>query len=337
MDPIGETEATAAIPLGPSDATWFSKGASDGTIYFSSRGGAEDGYLIVVDTDTNTIARVSLTKIDPFAVLFLAGVALSPDERELYCAVFEGTDPSDTAAVKFLVVLDRATLTEIGRVPLRGGGNGRLRDIAVTPDGRRAFVPAHDNSAIHVVDLVARTEIDTDGIGTNGITPMSTATARPGGAALNNDGSRLYVGHSGGRGLRISVFNTASLTEIAAIPSMAVGNSTGPDLAFNLCDERLYAGRVQLDSDADPAISVFDPGTAQEAFVEAPGNGFAGFRDVAFVWGTSIAASGSTVTNSVILFDTTNLSPNATVTATSVTLTGASNAHTVATIPPVRN
>jgi len=331
VDPVGLAEV-GTVPLLATDDVFFATASSRGLVLFGTRANTSDGGVIVFDAAANgVLGRVAIVESLPANGTTVAGLALSPDEDLLYAAVFEGAGSQDAASIASLAIIDVATRTQTGRVVL--SRLGRVRNLAITADGSRAFVPNLDASVVHVIDLATRAEIDTDGNAGNGVTPFPTSMAHPSAAALSGDGTRLYVAHSGARKGStpdLSVFDTATFAEVGMLASSAFAGSAGaPVLRRNVCDGLLYAPRTNVGPGGTSALSVFDPSVPDEAILDVSSQGY--YRDVAFVWGTTRAALADHDGGNVQMFDTSALAGGATAVATSI-----ANLTTVTTLPPLR-
>lgn len=336
-DAVGEVE-TADFVLDPDDDPWFVVCSRGGTLYISSRGGntSVDGYIIVFNTLTGTVTdRIALTESDTDPAIFTipAGLALSADEMTLYAAVFETDDYQSVGGDGYLVTIDLATGTETNRIPLGQPGDGRLRNLVLSPSGLRAYVAGYDAGVIHVVNLVTMTEVDTDGDTLNGITPFATTEGTPAGLELNATGSWLYVAHGGsGATPDVTTIDTATFTEGAPLVTTANASRSSPNLALNPCDGLLYVPHVQYDTTDEEGLTVFDPAVpTATVVVTSSGNSNDDNRGIAFVWGTTLVVTGNGDDGDIYVIDRTDLAAGSTTFATS--LGGVSG---VATIPPMR-
>lgn len=135
----------------------------DGTRVFAS----SSGQLSIIDTASNAVAATLRTPPYP------TGVTVTPDGRHVLV---------DSVQTARLVVVDVATATLKPPINLivdmHPGGFGR---IAVTPDGRRAYVANLPKQYVAVVALAA------------GNTVESSLDMRPSDVTLAGDGRTLYV------------------------------------------------------------------------------------------------------------------------------------------------
>jgi hypothetical protein len=257
----------------------------------------------------------------------VAGVAFSPDETIAWAAGNEGVVRDDPDAVAFVSRIHVATRTETTRLDL--SRQGRLRNLVVAEDGGRAYVANLDASVIHVIDLSVPAEVDTDGDGANGITPLPTA-ASPAGVELDAAGAKLFVTHADS--LSVSVFETATFAPLAPFAGGGAGAAHAAVIRRHLCDGLLYAPRVAVTGIGPrPSVSVFDADAGSEVtprlLVDSQGYYF----DVAFVYGTTRAALADHDAGRVQVFDTEDLGDGAVGVQASI-----ANMTTVTTIPPLR-
>ncbi len=157
-----------------------------------------DALVTLIDLGVNAAGPVVQT---PGAMAQL-GVAVSPDGRTAY---------SVAAASNALVVVDLTTSppTAGAAVSLTGSpaANGRdTQNIAVSPDGRKAYVADSNNDQVIPIDLT--TSPVTPGV------PIAVG-AGPQGIAFSPDGSMAYVADSGDGAL--TPIRVATDTALAAI------------------------------------------------------------------------------------------------------------------------
>jgi hypothetical protein len=335
MDVVGNTE-TLNVPLAPNDDPFFIVAHVGGKLYVANRAdnvATVDSDVIVFDTFTNSVSgRIPLSKTPGAAKVTAAGVALSPDGGTLYVCTYEGTDAFTATSTPFLNRIAVATETEIDRLPL-GSALSRLRSMAISLDGLRAFVPAYDSAVVHVVNLVNFTLMDTDGDGLNGVTPMPFPFSNPAGAAMTPDGTRVIVSSSGtgvGASNSLAVYDATTFAQLAPLAAVANSTSSAPVIRINACDGRLYVPRIDYSGDALSIYDVVGPQAPMETLVPEPAGGSNNdSRDIAFVWGTNLAGIAAGDSGDLYVFDLTTPLVVGTVLVT--TLGGMSG---VATIPP---
>jgi len=330
VNAVTETE-TDDFPLDTDDDPWFVVSSQAGMLYMSNRGNnAGDGDIIVFNTLTGTIAsRIPLVESNPDLLTIPAGLRLSADESKLYVAVFEADKFGNnfTVADAYFVVVDVASGMETSRIPL--SASGRLRSLVLSPDGLRAYVAGYDAFVIHVIDLLAGAEVDTDGDIGNGVTPIATSEDYPSGLALDGTGTTLYA--SFGDTADVLSYSTATFAEGTRLDNTTTTGIGTPDLTRDPCDGMLYLPIVDYDPDLDDGLTVFDPAgpTATGVTTDADEVYNRGF---AFVWGTDLAAIGNHDTGEVLILDKTDLAAG-----TALVTTSNGSVSGLATIPPMRN
>lgn len=134
----------------------------------------EKGVVFVIDLASESVSKIEIPG-DP------QGIRLSPDGRWGYVVIGAGK----------IVILDLATDTAVGEFfwnrvfEGREDRRGDLRDLAISSDGKRAYVTGWDGDAVIVADLVARRVIDA--------IELNKIMARPFEIAISPDGARVYV------------------------------------------------------------------------------------------------------------------------------------------------
>jgi YVTN family beta-propeller protein len=151
--------------------------------------------ITMIDTANNQVTATVPIKAGPPQFLSFA-----PDGRTLYVSIF-----NDQQTIHVIDVIDTASNTVVATIPQPA----RPFLPAVTPDGKRLFVPNHDIASISVVA--------TD---TNTIIAQIKVAPYPHWVAFSHDGSRAYAANHESN--LVSVIDTATLKVVATIP---VGNS----------------------------------------------------------------------------------------------------------------
>jgi DNA-binding beta-propeller fold protein YncE len=138
-------------------------------------------------------------------------------------------------------------------------GVGPVRDIALSPDGRYAYVAASngaDRWTVKVVDTEARAVIETI---------EDLADVVPTSLATSPDSSRLYVADGNASVIRVVDTGSDSPTRNRVVDSLRLEGSplvdygTPAAIALSPNGSRLYA--LMSESGSDPAVLIVDPET----------------------------------------------------------------------------
>ncbi|MBV8541723.1 MAG: Hsp70 family protein [Pseudonocardiales bacterium] len=156
---------------------------------YVARGNA--GVVTVLDTAINHV-----TATVPIAAGPPQFLAFAPDGRRLYISIF-----NDQATIHVIDVLDTAANTVIATIPQPA----RPFLPAVTPDGKRLFVPNHDTAAVSVIDTA-----------TNAVIAQIKVAPNPHWVAFSRDGRLAYTANHESN--VVSVIDTATLKVLATIP-----------------------------------------------------------------------------------------------------------------------
>lgn len=164
----------------------------------------------VVDTATSLVTA-TLNPL-PGTSANMNAVAVSPDSARVYLASTVVGD-FGLANTSTLSVIDAATNALIANIPLTGPTNARTRDLAISPDGKSAYVMDGRNGLVWVVDTATNTLVTT----------ISTASAAtPSDAeeiAFSPDGKRAYAVQPSANA--VAVIDTATRTLLP--PAIGVG------------------------------------------------------------------------------------------------------------------
>jgi len=361
-DPNNPTQVDA-LNIATADRPHFSTCASDGMLYMSHFMGSPNAYVVAYDTTTQTrVGTIPLPAVLGDNTTGASGLALSPDEKILYCAGFEQTGDDPWEWSPFLSVINRASMTEITRIQLNFGG--WPRGVAVSPDGTRVYVAnpwggdfgggpgpggpgptlASNSSivagVIHVVNALTNTDIDTDGVAGNGVSPIIPAVAFAVGVAVSSDNSTLYASHGGSEVLEslgltptpnVSTFNTSTFIEGVPLVSLAQAEAGAPNIFFDIQRNKLYAPRtlVNVNGSVD-GLSIFTPFSPVEMIVDVGMVTSSDIlRDVDLLWGTDFIVLAAT-NQQVVVVEVSG--------AQAVAETDTSNSvRDLATIPPSRH
>ncbi len=153
-------------------------------------GGASD-VITVVDTAVNAVTAKIPVPAGPPQFL-----AFAPDGRTIYVSVW-----NDARTIHAVSVLDTTTNTIVATIPVRT----RPFLAAVTPDGKRLYVPNHDSGTVSVIDTATRT-----------VTKEITVAPDPHWVAFSADGTRAYTANHESN--LVSVLDTATDTVVATVP-----------------------------------------------------------------------------------------------------------------------
>jgi YVTN family beta-propeller protein/parallel beta-helix repeat protein len=138
-------------------------------------------------------------------------------------------------------VIDTATGLAITKVKV---GRSMPEGVAVTPDGKKAYVTDRWGVNVSVVDTATNTVTDTVKVGSD-----------PYGVAISPDGKKVYVANSGSN--NISIINTDANTVTATVP---VGNQP-EGIAITPDGKKVYVANSGNSSTPDDTVSVIDTAT----------------------------------------------------------------------------
>ena len=209
----------------------------DGTMAYVTTVGA----IVAISTSTNTV-----TATIPLGFADVEAIALNPAGTMAYVA-----DGADAA----LAVVDLRTGAVIASVPT--GATGAPINVAVSPDGSRAYVLNHTtaDSTVSVFDT-----------STNTLAAVIPAGSEASKFALNPAGTLIYVVALQGD---ISVIDATTETLTGTIP---IGESSG-GVAFGADGAVAYAGIAYQGGNPDASLAVIDTATsAVTATISLGGN-----------------------------------------------------------------
>jgi YVTN family beta-propeller protein len=211
----------AAIPVG--NTPGFVAVSPNGRhAYVANRG---PQVITVLDTAENQVtARIPIPTGPPQFLAF------SVDGHTLYVTIY-----NDQRTIHAIDVIDTRSNTVTATIPQPA----RPFLPAVTPDGKRLYVPNHDIGEVSVIDTVS-----------NKVISQVKVPANPHWVAFSRDGSRAYTADHESN--LVSVIDTATLNVLASIP---VGNSPHC-VAVNL--QRPVVAAVNYNADS---VSVIDTTT----------------------------------------------------------------------------
>ncbi|SNS46716.1 40-residue YVTN family beta-propeller repeat-containing protein [Streptosporangium subroseum] len=171
-----------------------------------SRSNGRVGFLVVLALMFAMVFAGSTIAFYDRVPVLLTSVAASPDGRRLYVI----GDIIASGGTRMWTV-DTATNLTVGQPIVLGNGYQAFYQMAVTPDGRRAYVTRHDTNTVRVVDLESNTAVGK---------PIPVGK-RPADVAVAPDGKRVYVSNS--ESGTVSVIDTATNTTIGQ--SIPVGQA----------------------------------------------------------------------------------------------------------------
>jgi YVTN family beta-propeller protein len=210
-----------------------------------------DAQLVsVVDTAINQVTATIPTPAGPPQFL-----AFAPDGRKLYVTIF-----NDERTIHTIDVIDTASNTVIATIPQPA----RPFLPAITPDGKRLFVPNHDIAAVSV--------IDTD---SNKVIAQIKVAPNPHWVAFSPDGNRAYTANHESN--LVSVIDVPTLTVLGTIPVGMSPHSIAVHPSLPLAANVNYdAGTVTvIDTSTDQVTATIRVGDNPQDIVWAPDGRFA--------------------------------------------------------------
>ncbi len=231
-------------------------GPTPGFVAVSPNG--RHAYIANRNTQTITVLDSAVNKVTA-TIPIPAGppqfLAFAPGGRTLYVTIF-----NEQRTIHAIDVIDTASNTVVATVPQPA----RPFLPAVTPDGKRLFVPNHDIAAVSV--------IATD---TNKVIAQVSVAPNPHWVAFSRDGSRAYTADHESN--LVSVIDTTILKEVATI---AVGTSphsiaVHPNLPL-VANVNYDAGTVSvIDTTTDQVVATIPVGRNPQNIAWAPDGRFA--------------------------------------------------------------
>ena len=189
LAPVGQPIAVA----GGGDDMVFSP---DGSRLYVAHDGA-NAKLSIIDTTSRTVVGTIGTTPDT------TDMAISSDGRTLYLA---------DGYYNRIQVIDTSTNAAVAYIPLGPRSyNGDPGGIALSPDGKWAYVTNTENATVSVIDLTTRRVVGDPIV--VGVPPWLASTTRPTAIAVSPDGSRVYVAN----GQDIVVIDAATRAVVGAV------------------------------------------------------------------------------------------------------------------------
>ncbi|HUZ92181.1 MAG TPA: YncE family protein [Methylocella sp.] len=192
----------------------------------------------VIDTATNMVlATVHLTTFANTPI----SVAVTPDGKYAYVA--GGVSGHPPTPIPNVFIIDTASNTVVAGITL-GNANAFPAGIAITPDGKHAYVPTSFSTLVSVIATA-----------TNTVVATVTAGSVPFGVAVTPDGKRAYVTNNSPN--TVSVITTITNTVVATVP---VGGNPGgvgiipppPGVPFSA-----FSAKLAFDLDHKPNHDAF--------------------------------------------------------------------------------
>src|SRR4051812_5903623 len=194
--PAAGPSVVAAVPI-PSLGPTVAVGQSPNFVSSSPNGrqlfvaSPTAGAIYVVDTAADQVTATIPVSAGPPQFL-----AFSPNGRTVYVSVW-----NDAKTIAAVSVLDTTTLKITSTIPVRT----RPLLAAVSPDGKRIFVPNHDTGTVSVIDTT-----------TNQLIKEFTVPANPHSVTFTPDGSRVYIADHESN--VVSVVDASTYAVLTSIP-----------------------------------------------------------------------------------------------------------------------
>ena len=134
----------------------------------------------------------------------LWGIAISPDGSKVYAA--NGGNIID--------VMDTSNNTIIKTINI----NGSPRDIAISPDGKYAYVTNNTGNKVAVIDT-----------GSYNVLTQVPVDISPAGIAITPDGKRVYVANNGGSTVSVIDTTTNTVIKTVNVGAQPFGIAASPD------------------------------------------------------------------------------------------------------------
>jgi YVTN family beta-propeller protein len=234
---VATNTAGTTIPVGSGSVPELAVSPDGSKVYASDANGTS---VKVISTASNTVTAT----IPLGANNSPAGIAVSPDGTKLYVVIPFSLDPIPNDGGK-IVVIDTAT-NLIDGDPIPGDRLGSPREIAVTPDGAKAYVANVVGDSVSVIDTSSRA------------VTSSPSIADPTALAVTPDGGDVYVTQAGSPGT-VSVISTP--TDEVAPGTIPVGYSPS-GIAITPDGEMAYVSNSNAALAGDPmTVSTIDTDT----------------------------------------------------------------------------
>ncbi len=235
-----------AIPVGPTPT--FAVASPNGRQVYVA--GGASGVITVVDTAVNAVtARIPVPAGPPQFLAF------APDGRTVYVSVW-----NDARTIHAVSVLDTTSNSIVATIPVRT----RPFLAAVTPDGKRLYVPNHDSGTISVIDTATRT-----------VTTEIKVAPDPHWVAFSTDGTRAFTANHESN--LVSVLDTATNAVLATVPVGTSPHSLAVDPKRPLVANVDYDGAsvTMIDTTTNKVVATVAVGRNPQDIAWAPDGRFA--------------------------------------------------------------
>lgn len=176
----------------------------------------------VIDTTSNLVTA-TLNPM-PGASANMNAVAVSPDSKRVYLASTILGDFGSTNS-STLSVVDATTNALIANIPLIGPANSRTDSVAISPDGKSAYVTDGKTGLVWVVDTATNTLTTT--IATSALTTPSGAED----IAFSSDGKRAFTVQPDANAVAVIDTATKTLAPPIAVGALPKGIAIAPVVA----------------------------------------------------------------------------------------------------------
>ncbi|MDT7712504.1 MAG: hypothetical protein QOG46_1193 [Pseudonocardiales bacterium] len=249
----GAVGPEVAIPaLGPT----IQVGKTPGFVTVSPNG--RHAYIANRDAQAVTVVDTAVNQVTatiPIAAGPPQFLAFAPDGRKLYVTIF-----NDQRTIHTIDVIDTASNTVIATIEQ----TARPFLPAVTPDGKRLFIPNHDIAAVSVIDTAS-----------NKVIAQVKVAPNPHWVAFSPDGSRAYTANHESN--VVSVIDVANLTVLATVPVGTSPHSIAVHPTLPLAANVNYdANTVSvIDTTTDQVTATIPVGRNPQDIIWAPDGRFA--------------------------------------------------------------
>ncbi len=259
-----------SIPVGPTPT--FAAAAPNGRQVYVAE--ATAGVIAVVDTAANAVTATIPVPAGPPQFL-----AFAPDGKTLYVSVW-----NDARTIHAVSVLDTTTNSIVATIPVRT----RPFLAAVTPDGKRLYVPNHDSGTVSVIDTATRQ-----------VTKEIKVAPNPHWIAFSPDGRRAYTANHESN--LVSVLDPATDTVLATVPVGTSPHSLAVHPQRPLVANVNYdaASVTMIDTTVEKVVATIPVGRNPQFIAWAPDGRFAYTANVTDNTVSVIDAATRTVTATI--------------------------------------